>query len=273
MSYIGVTGFQNVGEVKIISDHIDKYPVGKIMFGFTSSNKRLLDPTSSGKTSPALNDLGKLVAAVSSNHLPMIHYYTSSPDTLAEEVIALFKYTGIHPHICGLQINQLWPDVSQIKRIVDFGQAAQIITLQLPAQALDEGNYQIIEKLKAYEGLITCVLIDPSGGLGVDFDVIRAAALMKLISQKFKMIPGVAGGFSAENVISRIIQIEDETRCKCCQQATLHDYCIDAQGKLREATEIKPIYPPDAPKIKKSSLSLIKTKNYIDNAINALYSN
>lgn len=277
--YIGITGFKTPHEINTIAEAVNEYPIGYVMFGITSSNKRLLDPTSSGKTSPRLDSIYQMVNAVPNHHLPMIHYYTPNLDQLAEEVIALFDYCGIAGR-CGLQINALWPDPEQIKILhasiqrsfCGSGLGHMKITLQLPKKALEATNHEIIEKLKEYQGLIDYALIDPSGGMGENFNITRATLLMKMISEKLEEItPGVAGGFSAENVAERIEEIGKQTLCNCCNQATLHDYCIDAQGKLRSDREIKPVFPQDAPMTKISHLSINKTKDYIKNSIAALY--
>ena len=187
--YIGITGFKNLHEIHSIAECVNEYPLGYVMFGITSSNKRLLDPTSSGKTSPRLDRVRDMVRAVPNHHLPMIHYYTPNLDQLAEEVIALFDYCQI-ANSCGLQINALWPDPEQIKKIhlcyPDFVRQSMKITLQLPKKALQATNHEIVEKLKEYQGLINYALIDPSGGMGEDFNTVRAALLMKMISEKLE---------------------------------------------------------------------------------------
>jgi hypothetical protein len=274
--YIGITGFKALHEIHTIAESVNEYPLGYVMFGITSSNKRLLDPTSSGKTSPRLDRVRDMVRAVPNHHLPMIHYYTPNLDQLAEEVIALYDYCQI-ANRCGLQINALWPDPEQIKKLhlcyPDFVLKSLKITLQLPKKALEATNHEIVEKLKAYQGLINYVLIDPSGGMGEDFNTVRAALLMKMISEKIKDItPGVAGGFSAENVAERVKEIGEITACNCCSQPTLHDYCIDAQGKLRSERKIKSVFPVDALASTVTYLSTDKTRAYIKNSITALYS-
>jgi hypothetical protein len=274
--YIGITGFKQLHEIHRVAEYVNEYPLGYVMFGITSSNKRLLDPTSSGKTSPRLDRVLDMVRSVPQQHLPMIHYYTPNLDCLAEEIIALFDYCKI-ADVCGLQINALWPDPEQIKKLhlcyPDSTLKGMKITLQLPKKALEATNSEIVEKLKEYQGLINYALIDPSGGTGEDFNTVRAASLMKMMSEKVEgIIPGVAGGFSADNVVERIEEIGKYTACNCCSQPTLHDYCIDAQGKLRSVRETKPVFPKDGPTIKTSFLSMDKTRDYIKNSITALYS-
>ena len=101
--YIGVTGFNSAFQIKQIAEHVDSYPIGYVMFGITSSNKRLLDPDSRGKTSPALVDIPSLRQFIPQHHLPMIHYYTSNLSTLVDEVVALWGYCELED--VGLQLN------------------------------------------------------------------------------------------------------------------------------------------------------------------------
>jgi hypothetical protein len=279
-SYIGITGFSTQHQVRVVGDHINGYPIGYVMFGFTSSNKRLLDPTSSGKTSPPLTQLRELVDAVPRHHLPMIHYFTTSPEQVAEEVTALFEYCNLNTRSkpCGLQLNLLWPDPRQLDEMHEyFGRdtiegSNLIITLQLPKEVLKESNEDIVAKLQEYEDLISYALIDPSGGLGIDVDPQRAAKLMLLMQKKLRTItPGVAGGFSADNVAERICATRLVDKCHACNHEKGYDYCIDAQGKLRDTTYIKPVYPLDATPKAVSTLSTDKCIQYIDNALKAFY--
>ena len=233
-SYIGITGFNSVEQVKAFNAAVDDIPVGYIMYGFTSSNKRLADPTSSGKTSPSLDSLKEMVDAVPACHLPMVHYYTSNTDKLADEIIELFQYCGLDRRRVGLQLNALWPDPFLCRILKRLGHT---ITLQLPKEVFypNWSRVRLLKNLKQYRKYVDYALIDPSGGQGKDFNVSIAAKLMPIIAKEIpEIVPGIAGGFSPDNVADRINAIRDESRCAACNQPELHDYCIDAQGKLRE---------------------------------------
>lgn len=276
--YIGITGFRTIEEVERVNHHIDGMPFGYIMYGFTASNKRLLDPTSQGGTSPRLLDLKRLTSTVSNHHLPMIHYFSSNTqEQLADEVIALFEYCQLNPERVGLQINALWPLPQQVKKIREaFGpdfEAKWKITLQLPQSALLAGDDQIVHRLSEYEDLIQYALIDPSGGQGLDFEAERAGRLMLNIAGSSKRItPGVAGGFSDANVKDRIAQIKKTTLCGHCSQGQLKDYCIDAQGKLRSNEKVRVAYPKDTPAVENSVLDTSKAAKYIDAALEGFFS-
>ena len=276
--YIGVTGFNSVHQVQRIAEHVNGYPLGYIMFGITSSNKRLLDPESRGKTSPALVDIPSLRQFIPEHHLPMIHYYTSNMSTLVEEVVALWSYCELEN--VGLQLN-VDASPKQIAAILEalnftcspnFNNGVLPITLQVSRKTLATmSNADIIKALRRYEGLLSYALIDPSGGEGRDIALHRASELL-VAGQDLEFLLGIAGGFSDENVEERVKKLRKSTVCESCHQDLPRSFCIDAQGKLADIKTTAPIYPPDGPPIKKSHLNVPRTKVYIDRAISALYS-
>lgn len=276
-SYIGITGFNTVAQVKELNTRLNSYPFGYFMYGVTCSNKRLLDPTSSGKTSPSLNELPKILEEVPKHHLPMVHYFSSNEKTLHEEVVALFEYCDL---ACGLQLNATWPHPEQIRHIQQklsnrypskrTSWEHVPITLQLPKSVLELSNNDIITGLQQYEGLISYALIDPSGGEGIDVDLKRASELLQWMQTSLETItPGVAGGFGHDNVAARIKELRNISRCHSCQQDVVKDFCIDAQGKLRTDEEIRAVYPRMATVKKQSILSVDKAITYINNALHA----
>lgn len=270
--YIGITGFRSIEEVKQLNEHVSRLPVGYFMFGITSSNKRLADPTSQGGTSPRLLDINSLVREIRGN-LPMIHYFSSnSQEQLADEVVALFDYCRLDTTHVGLQINALWPLPQQIENMRKAFEPQFKITMQLPQAALTANNDQIIKRLREYQGLIQYVLIDPSGGQGIDFSAVRASELMQGVFDQFQSItPGVAGGFSDTNVKERVAQIGQYTLCDHCHQGKLTGYCIDAQGKLRNSQKIPVAFPPNDAPVEVSSLDTSKAINFINAALSAFY--
>jgi len=206
--YIGITGFKSYEEVVDFNRRVSGHPVGYLMYGFTSSNKRLADPVSSGKTSPSLCKLGAAIAAVPTQHLPMVHYHTPNQDKLADEILSLFEFCMLDPARVGLQINALWPEHRQLERLQHF-----TITLQLPAKALAVENIVLIDKLQSYKDLVEYALIDPSSGQGVDFNIDRAANLLRMMQRQVpQIIPGVAGGFSPSNVTDRVKAIREASK-------------------------------------------------------------
>ena len=274
--YIGVTGFKTAGQVTQLSNYVNSLPFAYVMFGITCSDKRLKDPTSEGKVSPSLQNLGVLLDAVHVNHLPMVHYYTSTPENLYDELMALFDYqrkNGLERDF-GLQLNQVWPDPEVV---LAFANKIPATTLQLPRDVLLGSDDYILDRLRAYEHCVSHVLIDPSGGKGLErqdshCNFERCSALLLKISKEFPLIsPGIAGGFSADNVAQRIKRIREASKCSHCDTPRLDMFTIDAQGRLRTEERISSAYPGDGSEIKKTHLNVDFAKEYIYNALEAFF--
>jgi len=145
-----------------------------------------------------------------------------------------------------VQLNASWPPVNQVEKIIkNFPE--MMITLQIPKSAMEGLSIEEIAKSAGdYEDMITWALIDPSGGLGVDFDLNKSIDLMNSLRRRMSdAIIGVAGGFYHGNVEERVRKIESKHPYK---------FCIDAEGKLME----------------NHTLVIDKAKKYIDNAATAL---
>jgi hypothetical protein len=282
--YIGVTGFKTTTQVKKFGSYVNGLPFGYVMFGFTCSDKRLRDPTSEGKSSPSLRALPELLRAVPSHHLPMIHYFTSTPDNLYDELNSLFRYLeerpdddptkNLPPVKVGLQLNQIWPD---LKTVQAFAGDLAAVTLQLPREVLQSNDEHILERLQGYKNCVSHVLIDPSGGQGLEsqderYNFQRCVDLLLKISKQLPLMsPGIAGGFSADNVVQKIKQVREASKCSHCDTPQLDQFTIDAQGRLRTQERILSAYPGDDTEIKKTHLVTAFAEEYVYNALCAFF--
>lgn len=254
--YIGVTGLKTPEEFDTLSEFVydgfayDKANEHDLMLGFTCSNKRLEDPKSEGKTSPSIQTLSDIFDSYHPQYriLPMIHYFTDKPEQLSAEIFQLFDYIGIR----NLQLNAHWPHVNEVEAIRNECPDIKI-TLQIPNSALVT-PINVCDKLKVYEGLVDYALVDPSGGAGLATSVDFAVPYLKEIDHIPSITPGFAGGLSAENVKSTVAAIKEGLFCTFCQTNPVRQFCIDAQGRLRD----------------KDGLNLELTKQYINNAVAAL---
>jgi phosphoribosylanthranilate isomerase len=101
------------------------------------------------------------------------------------------------------------------------------IILQIHQKALDSMLVkEIIAKLKDFDELVDCVLIDPSGGRGEEMDVAHAGILGNLILNHTLISVGFAGGLKGDNV-GRIV---GELR----RRLGTSNFSIDAEGGLRD---------------------------------------
>ncbi len=274
--YIGITGFKTKEEIiktaNAFKENYEKCRAYKSphepMFGFLCSNKRLEDKLSEGTQSPAFIQLKELIDyAVDADSLkkciPMIHYHTenagktsgfsapieqSSPgkEKLADEIKEVFE--RIYDKCKAVQLNMTWPAIEQVEKIKKEFPDMQIV-FQLNKYALkDAGIEAVVKRTKEYEKFVDYVLIDPSGGLGAEFDLEKSTELMTAIENEMKnKTIGIAGGLDGENVKEKVVTITKKIK---------HSYfCIDAQGRLRTEN--------------KNEISIEKTYKYVAEALRA----
>ena len=249
--YVGITGFKTEKEVQEIGKIFENngftgQGVYLPMLGYLVSAKKLTKRLEEGQQSPAFNDLGKLVRAAPSDFLTMLHYHSENKDHLAAEVDQLFSLEGMYYHCKALQLNMPWPYLKQIEKIKETFSEMQIV-LQIPKSASEESSLEeLASRASEYDGLVSYALIDPSGGLGIPFEVTKSTELMFALRETMpNTMIGIAGGLSGENV---------EERVKTITQSYGQPFCIDAQGKLR--TKIG----------ENSILDLSKVKAYLEGA-------
>lgn len=250
--YIGITGFKTVDEVVAAGNAFGAHPVdGYVpMFGIASSAKRLADKRTGGEQTPAVQDIPALLTHVPNGSLPMLHYHTTNKDTLIAEVEDLFLIGDVYAHgLCrAMQLNMDWPSPRSLEKVLGcFPDMA--IVLQLPKRAMGGLTAETIAtKAHDYEGLVQYVLIDPSGGKGIDFDEHATMDLLHALDAALPSVTlGVAGGLSGDNVGQRVSTI---------RQTYTKSFCIDAQGKLRCSNNL--------------AIDPAKAQHYIQTATHAL---
>lgn len=227
--YIGITGFTTTQEVGMVGERLGMVPQ-RVMLGYICSNKRLQDPASRGTKSPSLQELPALVRAAPQGSLPMIHYYTINEAALAQEVEQVFSM--LQGGCRAVQLNQAWPGPAQLARMREAIPGLEVV-LQVPAHAMEGlSPEQVAQRAVQYAGLAEYALVDPSGGLGKEFDVARCTDVMLALREALPAaMLGVAGGLCAENVRDRVLQV----RARYGQP-----FCIDAEGRLRSTQGLDP---------------------------------
>ncbi|MBR9676649.1 hypothetical protein GOV04_00720 [Candidatus Woesearchaeota archaeon] len=219
--YVGITGFKTSDEVikvqeqfkknGFLNNHISYLP----MFGFIVSNNRVTDITSEGHKTPALKNLAGLCELLEPNTLPMVHYYTPDNDQLFEELKKVFNINQLYEReLCrSVQLNQLdgLAPIEQVEMLKEQFSDLEIV-LQVPRKVLNENDSeQLASMLKPYDGFVSYVLIDPSGGEGKAIGLKHAIELLHALAQAMPITRlGVAGGLSADNVRHVISTIRKE---------------------------------------------------------------
>ena len=258
-AYVGITGLVNVQETRSIcrgfsetgysmeSPHIP-------MLGFLVSYKTLNGQPTQNRRYPPVNTLPELLRATDGQVLNMIHYNSKEADTLSNQVAQIFD--GIYENgLCrAIQLNIVWPDIGQVTKIREQHPDMQIV-FQASHKAMDgKTPNQIAQRIGDYGDSISYVLIDPSGGRGMPFDLESSVAIYSELREQLPDLTiGFAGGFAGENAASRLKEI--------LKQIGESDFCIDAEGGLRD--KITSAYGDDL-------LNLEKVRGYLQSASSVL---
>lgn len=218
--YIGVTGFMSAGEVRSVLRN--DLPLGRdLMVGVLSSYKML---TGRGAKFPGRYPEPEKIRDIFVSHpraVNLIHYATDDRPTLPHQLERLIKLGG--PHLHGFQLNMAWPEPNHLEYVASH---VQRIVLQLGARAIEVGGSprEVSERLKAYHGLITDVLLDPSGGRGELIDLKYALNYLQCICPDHPHLGiGIAGGLSPETLV-HIVPLMKE----------FPNLSTDVEGRVRE---------------------------------------
>jgi len=200
--YIGVTGFMKKAEVSAALETLDRLPnasAHKLMVGVLASGKTLAGRLNKWPNRyPNINDIATLFPS-DRRTVNLIHYATDDRRTLEEQLFTLIRLGG--KYLDGFQLNVRWPDPETIK---DITCNCNRLVLQLGRGALEEAGNDpefAAKCLDAYEGVITDVLVDASGGRGIPIDPGAAQAYVRAIGARHPRLGiGVAGGLSSQAV-------------------------------------------------------------------------
>ncbi len=253
--YVGITGPINRHEVESIcrefsdagysmeSPHIP-------MLGFLVSYKTLNGQSTKNRRYSPVNGIPELLRATDGKVLTMIHYNTKEMETLYEQVSKIFN--GIYDsNLChAIQMNIVWPDAIQVKKIKDRFPNLSIVFQASHNAMADKSPKDIVDRLQSYGSSLNYVLIDPSGGRGLEFDLESSLAVYSELREQLpRLTVGFAGGFTGENVAIRLKNIIERTGDE--------RFCIDAEGGLRD--KITSEYGDDL-------LNIAKVKAYLKSA-------
>jgi phosphoribosylanthranilate isomerase len=241
--YIGITGFMHQDEVAQVLTHAPEHHA--IMIGVLSSRNKLLgkSPKSPGRY-PELEAV-KHIFVDHPRSVNLIHYATNDQGTLEEQLERFIDLGGKHLH--GFQLNMAWPNPRQLEKIAP---RLKRLVLQLGSRAIQEGGapHSLSDRLSSYNGLITDILFDTSGGLGKPFNPAFARSYLEQIVHDHPTLGiGVAGGLAPETVSLVEPLLKDFPQLS-----------IDAEGRLRDTLT--------------DTLNIARSIHYLHNAA-ALYAN
>ena len=257
--YVGITGPVNIQETKDICREFSEvgYSMGSPhipMLGFLVSYKTLNGQATQNRRYPSANSLPELLRATDGQVLTMVHYNSKEIDTLSNQVAQIFD--GVYEGgLCrAIQLNIVWPDIGQVARIKEQHPDMQIV-FQASHKAMDgKTPNQIAKGIRDYGDSISYILIDPSGGRGMPFDLESSVTIYSELGEQCPdLTVGFAGGFTGENVAPRLKEILEKIKA--------NNFCIDAEGGLRD--KITSAYGDDL-------LNIKKVKRYLSSASSVL---
>lgn len=219
-SYVGVTGFMASSEVGMVLGAVPEKPRYSLMVGVLASGKTLRgEPGKWPGRYPVIGNIENIFVS-DPRAVNLIHYATADRVNLSDQLNKLVEIAG--PRLHGFQLNICWPNPGDLEGVAKRNMR---LVLQIGAKALEQSQSVLgfCELLGAYDGLITDVLIDPSGGTGQLFDIEAARARLSIIREYFPELGfGVGGGLSPET-IDAIAPLVSE----------FPGLSIDAEGRLR----------------------------------------
>lgn len=227
-NYAGVTGFMSRDEVDRVLCAMNQPPPPLTMVGVLASSKTIRGETN--KYPRRYPTLDALETVFPNYHgvLNLIHFNTKQPEVLLTDMRDAQELCG--PACDGFQLNVPWPEHEVLEMYRGDGQPEKrVIVLQCGTAALDMvGNdpVELNDRLESYEGLIDYVLVDPSGGKGLDFDLDFMVRCLDVLSAHLpeSIGIGIAGGLHAQNLY------------KLWPLAERHGFrfSFDAEGNLRD---------------------------------------
>ena len=207
--YVGITGFMHQAEVGAVLEVFpDSAKTGrKLMVGVLVSGKTLEGlPNRWQNRYPAIDKVRDIFL----DHpdvLNLVHFNTKEKESekILQQMLEIAHRAGENCH--GFQLNLKWPNPAMIKaykeRYPDHAIVLQCGSAALEAVGEEDREERVALNLRNYREVCDYVLLDPSGGEGVQMD---PQALLKYLDI-FDSMPslrgmffGVAGGLESANL-------------------------------------------------------------------------
>ena len=228
--YVGVTGPVTEGEVEGIiqeftaagytmqSQHLP-------MVGFLASHKTLNGPAGNRRY-PGVKNLPYLLTQADNRVFTTIHYNSREPG-LAEQVSKVFDGVYLEGLCRAIQLNIVWPDVAEVRKIKDRFPSMSII-FQVSRTAMEgKSAKEIADGIEKYGDTLAYALIDPSGGENLEFDVDNSVAVFRELGKRLpSMSIGFAGSLNGDNVGKKVSELIEKTGTS--------EFSIDAESGLRD---------------------------------------
>ncbi len=225
--YIGITGVTTREQSEAIVERIPENPSHCVMIGLLMSGKTIRGEANRWPHRYPTRDMAATVFVRHPHILNLVHFNTKEvPEKLHHDMLTAQALAG--PHCDGFQLNIAWPDMNAL---ADYRATLRFenryVVLQCGEQALASVGHSgrgLARRVREYVrfGLIDYVLVDPSVGVGKEFDINLALDCFHHISEIETIGMGIAGGLSAAT-LSRLDSIRKHHG----------NFSIDAEGRLR----------------------------------------
>ncbi len=228
LPYIGVTGFTTRAQVDAALEAVPAdAPPRSFMVGVLTSQKVLTGGERNAR-SPAPGDIASIFSP-DPRCLNLVHYFSPTPAT-HQYLERLFDVAG--PLFHGFQFNGEWPYRGALHGVRETWNALmnpwplRIVLQAKPAAHTDGMQGGWAPSPMHFDGYISDILLDASGGGGVPLDVaVTRAAVDKVHSSwgRFGLccpLIAIAGGLCAETLPEVLSMVRE------------HGLSIDAEGKL-----------------------------------------
>lgn len=231
--YVGVTGFMSHVEVEAARDAIPRGMHRRLMVGVLASSKTLRGERNKWPMRyPVITSIPRIWPECDPHHecLNLIHYATDDRDTLDQQLIELQARAGWGCD--GVQLNCAWPMPAQLGLFLADPERRmrwRTLVLQIGGRALSEagGIEDASIRLNEYLGLVTDVLIDPSGGHGKALDADEARDQVAYLADRHPRLGiGIAGGLSGDSIAPARITA-----------GAFAEVSVDAEGRLRDEAD------------------------------------
>ncbi len=217
--YIGVTGITCIEDVEIMKHALgDSYG----MFGILVSSNTLNGENPHRGRYPNIKIVKDLLEEMPENALRAIHYNSENIENVSNDVNKIVNLTN---GLCNcVQLNMEYPPLDQVISIKDENKDLKII-FQLGKDSMGEGSHKdILPKMKPYVPYIDYILIDASGGSGLEMKITDTLKYAKSLKNLKPLT--FAGGLNGDNIHLFMSLIEE------------FDASIDAEGKLMNYHDI-----------------------------------
>jgi len=224
---IGITNFTSFEQVEemsqVVKTHRLKGSQRQLHVGAMMSYKTLNGiPNRWQKVFPLKE---KIAEIFSSDEVYNCLHYADYDDNfgLWQNLSRAISYGGLGIH--AVQLDMIWPSPDGIKNGLHVSRKQLEVILQVGRKAFKQVRddpQELVERLQDYDGIIHRVLLDKSGGEGIDMNAAELLPFMRAIKRRFSELGLVVAGGLGPETIHLVEPVLEE----------FPDVSIDAQGKL-----------------------------------------